>query len=196
MAPWEDITDLQRRLWGAGFGAVCGDVDGIYGPKTTEAVRRFQEAYALAPPMPVDGVVGPITWPSLVACSDSGGHLSDHFRTGEFADPSDGSVRVLRGLVEALEVIRLLDGQPLRIVSGYRTSDHNADVGGAAHSQHLVGAAADIPAKWPSGVVRGLEVFSGIGFDSASDLVIHVDVRHLGDWPDGSTPAHPALWTY
>ena len=37
------------------------DADGIFGPKTEEAVRRYQKTYGLT----VDGVVGPKTWASL-----------------------------------------------------------------------------------------------------------------------------------
>ncbi len=42
-------------------GRVTGDVDGIYGPLTRRAVRRFQDREGLT----VDGVVGPDTWRAL-----------------------------------------------------------------------------------------------------------------------------------
>jgi peptidoglycan hydrolase-like protein with peptidoglycan-binding domain len=38
-------------------------VDGIFGPKTDEAVRGFQQALGIA----VDGIVGPVTWRALVS---------------------------------------------------------------------------------------------------------------------------------
>ena len=37
-------------------------VDGIFGPQTEAAVKAFQQSRAL----PVDGIVGPNTWPKLV----------------------------------------------------------------------------------------------------------------------------------
>jgi len=38
------------------------EIDGVFGPLTTEAVKDFQSKHGLAP----DGVVGPLTWQELV----------------------------------------------------------------------------------------------------------------------------------
>jgi hypothetical protein len=57
----EPVRDLQRLL--RRLGDAPGPIDGLYGPLTTAAVQRFQEAHALA----VDGVVGPQTMARLVA---------------------------------------------------------------------------------------------------------------------------------
>jgi peptidoglycan hydrolase-like protein with peptidoglycan-binding domain len=43
-------------------------VDGSYGPKTTAAVKAFQKKVKL----PVDGVVGPMTYPKLIITVKSG----------------------------------------------------------------------------------------------------------------------------
>jgi peptidoglycan hydrolase-like protein with peptidoglycan-binding domain len=51
----ERVKALQRQLTALGFEP--GPVDGRYGPHTTEAVKRFQQAYDLR----VDGVVDPLT---------------------------------------------------------------------------------------------------------------------------------------
>ena len=45
-----DVAELQRRL---GLNA-----DGIFGPVTLKAVKKFQSEHGLEP----DGVVGPLTW--------------------------------------------------------------------------------------------------------------------------------------
>jgi peptidoglycan hydrolase-like protein with peptidoglycan-binding domain len=43
-------------------------VDGIFGPRTDEAVRGFQQALAADhPEVAVDGIVGPVTWRALVS---------------------------------------------------------------------------------------------------------------------------------
>jgi hypothetical protein len=61
-APRSDwLTGVQFRLNALGFGA--GPVDGIKGPKTDRAIRKFQQTY---PPLRVDGVPGPKTQAKLV----------------------------------------------------------------------------------------------------------------------------------
>jgi putative chitinase len=55
------VADLQRKLAAAGFNA--GAADGVFGPKTTAAVKAFQRAKGLG----ADGVVGPKTWAALNA---------------------------------------------------------------------------------------------------------------------------------
>ena len=50
LAPVRDVQRLLRRL-----GDAPGPIDGLYGPLTSAAVQRFQEAHGLA----ADGVVGP-----------------------------------------------------------------------------------------------------------------------------------------
>ena len=57
----ERVKALQSQLSWLGFEP--GQLDGRYGPLTTGAVRRFQEARDL----PVDGVVGPLTADALRA---------------------------------------------------------------------------------------------------------------------------------
>jgi peptidoglycan hydrolase-like protein with peptidoglycan-binding domain/TPR repeat protein len=53
------VRALQRRLALAGFSP--GPLDGRYGPRTENAVRRFQAAHGLA----VDGIAGPETFAGL-----------------------------------------------------------------------------------------------------------------------------------
>lgn len=54
------VKTLQRLLNAIGYS--CGDVDGSFGPKTNEAVKKFQKVRGLE----VDGSVGPKTWAALL----------------------------------------------------------------------------------------------------------------------------------
>ncbi len=54
--PLETVSGVQARLNNLGYES--GTVDGIQGPITTGAVKRFQADH---PPLEVDGIVGPKT---------------------------------------------------------------------------------------------------------------------------------------
>ena len=79
---------------------------------------------------------------------DGGKKLSTNFTVKEFAC-KDGSDAVLTAprLVMVLQSIRSHFAAPVVIHSAYRTPQYNAKVGGAAHSQHCYGTAADISVK-------------------------------------------------
>ena len=53
------VTALQRKLFAMGFDP--GTIDGIFGPKTDQAVRSYQGQTGLQ----VDGIAGPETYTSL-----------------------------------------------------------------------------------------------------------------------------------
>lgn len=61
-----EVTKLQNALKAAGFDP--GPIDGIYGPKTAAAVRKYQTSKGLT----VDGIAGPQTMGSLYGSGDSG----------------------------------------------------------------------------------------------------------------------------
>lgn len=66
-------------------------------------------------------------------------------RLGIDNHPSDAVVRNLLSLCRnLLQPLRELVGRPLIVTSGYRCPALNRAVGGVAHSQHLVGEAADL----------------------------------------------------
>lgn len=111
--------------------------------------------------------------------------LSRHFWRDEF-DCRDGTeASPSRELIKRLEKLRsICGGKPLVIVSGYRTPSHNKSVGGAAHSQHLYNAAADIPKGYATVAQARRAGFTGIGV--RADWVVHVDVR----------PSAVTLWNY
>ncbi len=62
------------------------------------------------------------------------------------AVPNEMGVGLIE-LVQNLQILRNYLGVPLHIMSGFRSKSHNAKVGGADSSQHLVAKAADITCK-------------------------------------------------
>jgi hypothetical protein len=49
----DQVKEIQRKV-----GVAANNVDGVFGPGTEAAVRRFQESRGMVP----DGIVGPRTW--------------------------------------------------------------------------------------------------------------------------------------
>lgn len=119
--------------------------------------------------------------------ASGGKQLSAHFKVREFAcgDGSD-AVLVAPRLVMVLESIRAHFGAAVTINSGYRTPEYNAKVGGAAHSQHCYGMAADIVVKGqtPEAVAAFARTlmpdWGGVGVYKS---FTHIDVREArADW--------------
>lgn len=129
--------------------------------------------------------------------------LSAHFVSAELACRHCGRLdgKVVPELLVGLEALRAsayaITG--LVIASGYRCAEHNRAVGGAAQSQHVLRAAADVPLRVTLAHVRELQAFSGIGWQVVGGrrLVRHVDVRHASSSnPTGGTVADPTTWSY
>ena len=99
-----------------------------------------------------------------------------HFTWRELGDPPPRYRVQARKLGLRLEDLRKrCGGRPLVIISGYRGIVHNRRVGGAQHSQHLYGAAADIPEGYATVEEAIMSGFTGIG--SKGPWAVHVDVR-------------------
>lgn len=79
-------------------------------------------------------------------------YVSPHFRQAEFACNHCGKLHPTKPtpplqVLDWLEDIRAHFGAPVAINSGYRCPVHNHLVGGAEHSLHLEGQAADLMVK-------------------------------------------------
>ena len=96
-------------------------------------------------------------------------------------------------LLKLLDEIREHVGGPVYLNSVYRCPYHNADIGGARNSQHVLGRAADIdvPEGWT--VDQLADLAESLGADGVGryydDDFVHVDVRegrNFGDyrWDD------------
>ena len=119
--------------------------------------------------------------------ASGGKQLSAHFKVREFAcgDGSD-AVLVAPRLVMVLETIRAHFDAPVVIHSAYRTPQYNAKEGGAAHSQHCYGTAADIvvrgktPAQVAAYARQLMPDWGGVGKYAS---FTHIDVRETkADW--------------
>lgn len=103
------------------------------------------------------------------------GDLSAHFSRWEFRCPHcTGLKNPTVELLAALERLREEVGLPLQIVSGYRCTVYNAQVGGIRTSQHLWSNAVDIPGNYASVDQCRRAGFHGVGIRRAR--VVHVDM--------------------
>jgi len=110
------------------------------------------------------------------------GYLSENFKASEFACkgtntlPKEG---ISPKLITILEDVRAHFDAPVVINSGYRSPEHNANVGGAKGSHHLCGMAADIAVRG----VPAVEVYNYLnpthnGGLGRYESFTHVDVRN------------------
>lgn len=170
------------------------------------ALRDFQRGWNLGPALTVDGKNGPLTRTALRTSLNrrkaGKPDASEHFSFREFACKCGGRragcavIRVHRELLGGLEQLRALQG-PISVLSGYRCPAHNASVDGATSSQHVLGAACDIPPKLTTAAVRRLRAFAGIGYQGSTGLVRHVDRRDVsGTNSTGGTVGRPTTWRY
>lgn len=142
--------------------------------------------------------------------TDGSKKLSANFKVSEFKC-NDGSDKVLISdeLVTLLQNIRDHFGKAVVINSAYRTETYNKKIGGAAHSQHVLGTAADIVISGvsPLAVAQYAEYLQpksgGIGVYTS---FTHVDVRAnrsrwdnrsgkevvVSGWPGYEEPKEPS----
>lgn len=115
------------------------------------------------------------------AAKDGKKQLTPHFRVSEFAC-KDGTDKILIDTtgVNKLELIRLWAGTSVSINSGYRTADHNRDVGGSPTSKHMQGRAWDIiiKGKTPAQGAKFAQLIGFTGIEVNRDKnYLHVDTR-------------------
>jgi peptidoglycan hydrolase-like protein with peptidoglycan-binding domain len=65
ISPGSDVATIQQRLQVLGY--YKGDIDGVYGNQTRDAVIAFQTARKLTP----DGIVGPATYEEIEKMYDT-----------------------------------------------------------------------------------------------------------------------------
>ena len=109
--------------------------------------------------------------------------VSEHFNAVEFACNHCGEIHpdgVNKELVALLEKLRGHFGVPVAVNSGYRCPTHNANVGGAKASQHLLGKAADVVVKGvsPNDVYAWADKANPNGGVGKYNTFTHIDVRN------------------
>ena len=114
-----------------------------------------------------------------------------YFTLDEFDCPSllNSGKNMDTNFLTKLEEAREIAGVPFKITSGYRTKEHNEEVGGVPNSSHLIGVAADVSVS--SGhdryVILNALIRAGFKRIGVAKTFIHCDT-------DDSKPN--SVWTY
>jgi len=111
--------------------------------------------------------------------------LSTNFNLSEFqckdgsVMPSAVRINIKRLVASILQPLRDAVGKPITIMSGYRSPAYNRKIGGARHSQHMLGTAADIKIKGmtPKQVADKIELLFAPGGLGRYPSFTHVDIR-------------------
>ena len=108
-----------------------------------------------------------------------------NFSPKEIACHGTGSLLVNVPALNRLQLLRDLLNLPLTVFSAYRSPRHNALVGGAPLSQHLLGTAFDLALVLPLREMR--EAAADVGFTGFGcyRTFIHIDIgpkRSWGPW--------------
>lgn len=115
----------------------------------------------------------------------------NYFSLSEFDCPSlpDSGKNMDINFLHKLDHARDIAGISFKITSGYRTKEHNAEVGGVPNSSHLIGVAADISVSSGADryVILNALIRAGFKRIGVAKTFIHCDT-------DDSKPN--SVWTY
>ena len=142
------MTVYKQQLLLEYLGFSPGKLDGLDGPKTRAAAKKFQTAYGLEVTEKsltdaVAGLIGPVAvdtenWWEEIKYFKRSEFACKCGRCGGFpAEPKEALVRIA-------DQIRAHFGAPARVISGLRCPANNKAVGGVANSQHMYGEAVDL----------------------------------------------------
>lgn len=130
-------------------------VDGIAGQKTIDCIRSIIVADQQRFGVTVDGVAGEETTNARLNYCDN--ILSDwddikHFKKSEFTCKCGCGLNNMNLIVVKIaDEVREYFGSPAIVTSGSRCEKHNKEVGGVSNSRHLQGKAIDMYVQGVSG---------------------------------------------
>jgi len=107
-----------------------------------------------------------------------------YFTPEEVACRGTGSVLVVPEFLDRLDNLRSLINSPLRVLSAYRSSYHNARVGGAVFSKHLRGIACDLSTTGhdKKEMIRIAKNVGFTGFGVNYSTFLHIDLGRAREW--------------
>lgn len=198
-ASGSDVTQLQIRIAGwMSYGEVLS-IDGDFGPRTADALKRFQAGYGLV----ADGVAGPATYSKLYSLQDddctpihfSYAEATQSATCGSQASMTGGSVsaatvkeNLKRAMWKAEALRHKLGDHPINVTSGFRSKACDAAVGGSGSGRHTYGDALDLTPTYGSmcsiasaARYAGYNGIFGPGYPGHNDHV-HVDSRSSRSW--------------
>ena len=115
-----------------------------------------------------------------------------YFNYSEFDSPDvQGSGQMMdKRLLNKLDKVREIVGEPIIITSGFRTPAHNESVNGVESSSHLKGLAVDIAIRHSRMRFKLISALFEVGINriGIADNFIHIDID-----PDKDKNV---IWTY
>lgn len=181
------MTIKQKQCLLCYLGYYEGSIDGIWGDKSAQATKSFQEDYGLD----ADGIFGAKTEEMILDAVYGKAKRVDfwngikHFTRDEFmcncgCKHCNGfPVEPNKQLIKIADQVRDYFKAPAYVSSGIRCKTHNANIGGVSNSRHLLGKAMDFRIKGKSSaqVLAYVQTLPGIRYSYAIDNnYIHMDV--------------------
>ncbi|XTZ15892.1 D-Ala-D-Ala carboxypeptidase family metallohydrolase [Micromonospora echinospora] len=197
-ATGNDVKQLQIRIAGwVGYGETLA-IDGVFGPATGAAVKRFKAGYRLSD---TSETAGPEVFnliysiqdddctPIHFAYSEFDGSCGQNGFTGGAADAATVRENLLRVMWQLEALRHKLGDRPIVISSGFRSISCNSSVGGARGSLHTYGKAADLGTSsrpslcemWRMARYCGFKEILGPGYPDHDDHV-HVGNKSTQFW--------------
>jgi hypothetical protein len=172
----KEVETVQIGLVLLGYELPRFGIDGLFGPETAEAVRKYKED---------NNIVSESTSPY-------GGGGNVKIKKGVDTDLDTE-------LQSKIDAIASEYGKSFTIKSGYRDPKHNKDIGGASKSQHLDHKAVDITLDDESieSTLKFIEIsskngISGIGVYGPGS--VHIDIGPRRYWGHDHSSATLPSW--